>query len=964
MTKKGAYSIVVSPTDERFNQSSCDSSLGDSTSQVTTHCRLGEMGCIKGMRNRLTVSYAIRLAIVLFVGLFAATVTVFLTHHTLIWHGDEFYQGVNKLFYFSRTVRSAFGSFVTGSGFAFPAYTLSSGYGIDTADLLGSFGNVFDWPSVFCPTRYLEYYYVAMIFVRVILSGIAFSYYSLQHGATREGAFLGSVCYSLSGYVVFLGVLRHPMFLTVAVFFPLVLAGADRVFRGERSWLFVVAAAFQFLTSVYNAYMVCLALFAYCFISYFASDRKRSVTDFILLVGKFIALLAIAFLISSVIAYPRVVALLSEERLGLSRYKATLFDFHYYFDLPTDVIGGTVRSKSVYFGAVGIVVLEAFLTCGHHLEKRQRAGWLAGLLLVLACVLFPALSRAFNGFTYATDRWMFVLAFCCSYIVCMMVPVLGELKRKEWVRVLVFSGIVLVVCLGKAALENNLTMRLLVMLGLFAVASTAIPFLNLRASRRTTVATLTVLSIVGVAVSSAIYCLPIGSDFAKEFRKMGSIRSTVFDTSYAAAADRINDSEEFRYIGTKPYGMRNAGLNHSTNAVDFYNSVYNQNTDNLRKELGMADDFFNFRFFGSDGRLAIDALTDTKYYVTTEGDKWLLPYGFEKTKFGKGNYLVYENSSYVPMGFVTSKTVDRSVYEALKMEDKQTALLQGCVIADDVASRYHDVVPCTSSEAHEFKISAGNNVIVDAEGHTISVLKSGSSITLEFTGREKSETYVKLSNLQYAFLTPSETAQLKGSAATAPLKDLLAVQPTKYTLRFKSNGKTKAYEVGTNRNNQYGGKHDWLFNLGYSKAVRTRIDITFQSAGVYTYDALQIVSQPVEPIANLADELAMGGAKNLTFDGSTLNATFDCFDEASLAVFTVPFSKGWTAQVDGKSAPIMKADTAFMAVELLGTGKHEVTLTYSNANSRTGFILSFIGIAGLVVLVAVERKRKRPAHAH
>ena len=49
--------------------------------------------------------------------------------------------------------------------------------------------------------------------------------------------------------------------------------------------------------------------------------------------------------------------------------------------------------------------------------------------------------------------------------------------------------------------------------------------------------------------------------------------------------------------------------------------------------------------------------------------------------------------------------------------------------------------------------------------------------------------------------------------------------------------------------------------------------------------------------------------------------------EKKALVLSVPYSKGFTAYVDGKETKLQKANTMFMALEL-EPGSHEIRLTY------------------------------------
>ncbi|MBV8750223.1 MAG: YfhO family protein [Candidatus Eremiobacteraeota bacterium] len=66
---------------------------------------------------------------------------------------------------------------------------------------------------------------------------------------------------------------------------------------------------------------------------------------------------------------------------------------------------------------------------------------------------------------------------------------------------------------------------------------------------------------------------------------------------------------------------------------------------------------------------------------------------------------------------------------------------------------------------------------------------------------------------------------------------------------------------------------------------------------------------------------------------------------------------GWTATVDGAPAPIVEADYLFRAVRL-DAGRHRIEFRYAPRAATVGLALSLFGVAVVVVLVALARRRR------
>jgi hypothetical protein len=75
-------------------------------------------------------------------------------------------------------------------------------------------------------------------------------------------------------------------------------------------------------------------------------------------------------------------------------------------------------------------------------------------------------------------------------------------------------------------------------------------------------------------------------------------------------------------------------------------------------------------------------------------------------------------------------------------------------------------------------------------------------------------------------------------------------------------------------------------------------------------------------------------------------------------VLADPFYPGWEATVDGRPAPIVRADYALRAVRV-DTGAKRVVFRFRPASVRVGLLLSLAGLAAAVALVARPRSGTR-----
>jgi uncharacterized membrane protein YfhO len=67
---------------------------------------------------------------------------------------------------------------------------------------------------------------------------------------------------------------------------------------------------------------------------------------------------------------------------------------------------------------------------------------------------------------------------------------------------------------------------------------------------------------------------------------------------------------------------------------------------------------------------------------------------------------------------------------------------------------------------------------------------------------------------------------------------------------------------------------------------------------------------------------------------------------------------GWSATVDGKPAPLLRADYALVGVAL-PAGRHVVELRFASRPTRAGLALSLLGVIGALALGWYGRKRSQ-----
>ena len=109
-----------------------------------------------------------------------------------------------------------------------------------------------------------------------------------------------------------------------------------------------------------------------------------------------------------------------------------------------------------------------------------------------------------------------------------------------------------------------------------------------------------------------------------------------------------------------------------------------------------------------------------------------------------------------------------------------------------------------------------------------------------------------------------------------------------------------------------------------------------------------------EQIANLKQEIPDG--LKLSTNGFT--GTFN-FSQQKFLCFSIPFSNGWSAYIDGQQVDLIKANTMYMGI-MLEPGEHTVQLKYMTPGLPVGIILSIMGLIlfiGVIILNIYHTKK-------
>ena len=919
----------------------------------------------------------------------------YLTGRTFISKGDGILQHYPALVYYAKYLRTILRNLILDHQLIIPNWDFSIGEGSDILATLHYYviGDPFTFFSVFIPTRYMHLYYAFIILLRLYLSGIAFSCLCFQTGQQNQyGILAGSLSYVFC-YWAMHNMVSHPYFLNPLLYMPMLLIGIEKIFRSERPYLFIFSVFLSAVSNFYFFYMLALITTIYVMVrifTFYHYNFKYAVLQ-ILRIG-LAAIIGVAM--GAVIFLPIFFIFINDTRMSSESAIHLFYPLSYYSSLPARFL----TSGSSYWMCMGFAapVLPAIFLLFYKNKDNKLLK-----ILFLICVLValcPFLGHVFNGFSYVTNRWSWGFALLCTYILTAMWPSLMQLKQKEAVFLVLSALTYFIICM---VLEYSRTISIFtsiifILFFLFLLFPLGKDVVISSAGKQK--ATLFII-IASIFCNSFWVYSTSGDDYASNGIEAHQIKdkySCIDAVAVKQVADAEGRNDFWRYSGGNTL-YRNGGFQAGQSSTSYYWTISNPYVSKFREELEINEGrSFNYR--GYDTRTSLIALASVLYFVIPEGKNTSVPYGFthvdtidvsrkclqssvssikEVLQTEAQNYSVYRNDIPLSLTYTYDNVLSEETWNILSASEKQEAMLQGVFLKD-----YIPVSDCKISDLNltsqniDYTIKA-DTPDISIQNNSFVVTAANSSVTLEFDGIPNSETYFSISNL--SFIGKPKYDLYFGSEKDDPLN--LYNKLLWKTLRYSDREaicKEKLYweprlrtelnltaSTGINNNltydteeySWYNNRHDFIMNMGYSSDKITRITISFSDIGTYSFDSIEVICQPMENYVSQIMELRKNVLENVTIGTDSITGTIT-LDNPKILCFSIPYSIGWKAKVDGTEIPIYQANMMYMGIPL-DTGEHDISLEYTTPFKKEGIYVSCGSLLILIIYVILSERRER-----
>ncbi len=898
-------------------------------------------------------------------------------------NSDGWSQHYNALVYYGRWLRSIIAGIFIDHTFEIPAFNFSLGYGSDVTTTLHYYviGDPLTVFSVFVPTRFMAGFYNFLIILRLYLAGIAFSlfcFYALPRitsGAksvmpSKTAVLAGTFIYVFCGFALYASI-RHPYFMNPMIYFPLLLLGVEWILAKKKPVLFVVMAFICTVSNFYFLYMLVILTILYVVWRLCSLYSRGQLRVGLLMFGKIAGYAFLGVGLGAVMLVPVINLFLGDSRSSSGYTYDPLYSIGDYEQDFSSFLTLSSHDWTV-MGYAAVALIAVFLL---FIQKGNRNFKIAFIVLTVMTLL-PVVGSIMNGFSYVSNRWIWGYSLLIGCIVVLKWRAIFELSvRERWYLVLCLVAYFLV-CF---VLVQSRTVATFFALAMAFISLVLIILSNERFGVHGAQIVLVACVLFNTVGNALFEYFPQDGDdeqdnnYVSEFVDSSKTLTGLEETE-APAIEKAsaNKKEFFRYSGSLI--TKNNTLYSGLHDTQYYWSLSNGNIASFRSELGLASEIVSYNFATLDSRTILSTLANVEYYVQDES----LPYGYsllDTYELGYGSekeeHQLWVNDNFLPFGYTYDSCISRTAYDAMTPLEKQEALLQGCVI-DDSNVQGDQTRILNSGTSISYKAKAGEGCSL--EDNTITVTEPGAKLKLTFDGLEDAETYLYITGLNYAGLSPRDMYTDKEWDELSVYEKNQVNYREKYwnestdvplkinTKDTSGNNSSASFGYRTPRQEHYSGQSDFMVNLAYDEEAKVSMTLTFPTIGVYSFDSMEVLCQPMDNYEQQVEALAQDTLQNVDFHENRAHATNQVsgtisLDSAKYLLLTIPYSSGWSAYVDGEPQELLQADTAFMAL-YLEPGDHEINLVYHTPGSTAGLIISLLSLAVAIALIILSRLRR------
>lgn len=851
-------------------------------------------------------------------------ITCLLCHYRFIWGGYYFaVPGTDSTAQMMQFVPFLENSWAAGQ----PFWSFSYGLG---GDIFSEFSYYYSTSPVFLVQWLLKLItgtipgsFLAVLQWKVAVSvGKQFAAMLLMYGLLRDegrqrySSSIGAVCYG--GALWFIKYALAFDFMTDALLWvPLTVWGIRRYQREKKPLLLVIGVALTLLNSFYFAFISAIFYVSYVLIFTESGEGafQEKLKKYTISVVRMTPWVILGVGISCIGFLPSVHAFLNADRIASPMSTAIMPSVGFLKTLFEQLFGET---SLLSIPLIALVAL--FLSYRKADAICRRKTWLAFTWLLFSCI--PLVSSVMNGFSYASDRWYYIVIFAVAYALPDWLETAVEQKKNSG-KFLLLVFLLLGLFYGTRKLRGlgGLLPKQILALG-FSVAAIIIFALMYAYREKPIFQKFLCWSLVGcIGLSLSIQNIMFHSNGHLMTEQTLPMEIENSQERYAELIPsesefyRVVDSQIGAYDQENPnqVGGRRNDANKPLNIGYYGASAYNSMLDQSIHQWLKRDYHVYHYYVAPSTYIGFD---DRRFLETAWGVKYKL------VADGAGISHSEELSDNVGIDLWYDSVTTLEDWIGLSDAEKDALILQSAVV-----ERTENAYPQTQVDqvSHLMEKGLKNAQLSDCSilGNRLTVGEKG-TVAFDLTSAARNsygEILISLS-LQRLDQPNWEKPSMQSYVLSVNQKSMV---------RFTDDYQW-SYPLDT-----------FTFRLdGNTQRVEMKL-----SKGIYNISDFSISYNSYEHLRQWVEQRNRYELEDLRVKGNNIEGTITNETDGILAL-NVPYSEGWHLTVDGEKAAILPVHRVFTGIELT-PGTHKIKLIFFPPFLLPGVIVSCLSV---IVLAA------------
>ncbi|MGP4070825.1 YfhO family protein [Halobacillus sp. B29] len=735
----------------------------------------------------------------------------------------------------------------------------------------------------------------------ILLTTYVFKYMSLR----TIPSFIGAALYGAS-VIYFRHVSYWEFFADAFLFVPLLILGIEKIIRDQKPGWFIFAIAATMFNNFYFAYISFIFAGIYILVRWLISLQKEEAGKLQQL-KLYVMSVVLGMGAASISFVPTLYAYFHNYRPAFNQERP-LFDF-----------SDNMLLDSRTFLLSTIVVLFLFLFSFY---KNKIFRLFAVLTLLFILFHFsPFMGSAFNGFSAPRHRFEYLGFFAAGGLVAAGLQFMNQVKRWEVFVAIFLTGLSYYFFAWRDPyyqIESVFDQYMLYQVGISIAAFLLLSIQN----KKTWVAGGVIIVLLNAGMMNVYQ--------HDKLYKAGNLEETtkeyMLSDGYASPeqqqlVDRVQEKDPSSFYRFEWKGMddrNNIPLIQDFSGTSVYSSILNEHIlywyyEDM--EVDMKQESIS-RYSGFGDRANLYSSLSGKYIMTKKDADRNIPYGFEPY-IESSNYQVYRNTKLLPFARTTSNVYSIDSLSDASMIKREQAMLEGIILENpDSETSPVNPLPDLMDDA-EVKAVGGT---YQDERLQVTEETGGLDLQLNSLPKNAEDIYVSF--------------YIKNNVKSAPWFPL-------YVNDYRTSRKSRESFYRTGMNNV-------TIRVPADEKISIRVP-----KGDYQLAELELHYATYEALEKAYDEA--NEVSSVAVNGNQVNIQLNNNQKDQFLTIPVPYEKGWHVEVNGESKKVLRANYAYLGVEL-EEGQNHVSFTYYPPYFKATLVVCLLSV--LISFLWIRRTHK------